>query len=197
MKYRTIRIAAVSTLLSAMCAGLALTGCSTSVANEEPGLGKVQAFLKQGDQDGYREARDYVDRLDTRSRNTLTPKMLKDDNPLVVYLGAARLVREKRYEEAAPVMAELIVTGGHGRELQTRMMTDWRQDADPATWPVMMSRVGRILMVNMESYLPDSRKRAEQFLVTALKLEVNKSFDREGAAAALMKLTRDVKHENS
>lgn len=193
MKRRTTGTLAVAAVAAAFSAGLALTGCSRTDANVEPGLGSVQSLLKGGDEESYRQASQYVEQLDSRTRNSLTLKMLKDGNPLVVYLGAARLVREKLYDRAAPVMAELIATSGGERELQSRMDLDWRTDADPATWSMMMSRVGRILMVNMESYQPDSRKRAEYFLVTMLKLEVNKPFNKVDAATALTRLGREAR----
>lgn len=197
MNNRITKAVVACTLMGGMFAGLALSGCSTSAANVEPGLGTVHVLLKKRDQKGYEEACRYFGNLDSRTQNSLTPLMLKDENPLVVYLGASRLVREKMYDEAAPVMAELIVNGRNERELQERMKIDWRVDRNPATWPAMMNKVGRILMVNMESYQPDSKKRADQFLVTMLKLETNKPFNKEDATSALMKLSHEAKMGNS
>lgn len=197
MKISITRIVSIAAVVTTICAGLALTGCSTSVANVDPGLGSIHALLEKGDKNGYDEACAYFEKLDTRSKNTLIPQMLKDENPLVVYLGATRLVRDKMYDEAAPVMAELVVNGKNGRELQERMEKDWRSDRHAATWPAMMSKVGRILTMNMESYLPESKERAEQFLVTMLKLETNKHFNKQDAISVLMKLSRDAKMENS
>lgn len=190
--HHSTRTIIATTLGAALLAGVALTGCSTSVASVEPSLGRVHALLGKGDQNGYAAARTYFEQLDTRTRNTLTPQMLKDENPLVAYLGASRLVKDKMYDEAAPVMAELVVRGKHERELQQLMENDWRTDPDPATWPTMMSKVGRILTVNMLNYLPDSQKRAENFLITMLKLETNKPFNSVDAITALTRLSREA-----
>ncbi len=193
MSKQKIKTTVVSTLMAAMFSGLALTGCSTSVANVEPTLGKIHSLLKKGDRSSYSEACDYVAQLDTRTRNSLTTLMLKDKNPLIVYMGASRLVTEKMYDAAAPVMAELIVNGQMDGQLEQRMEQDWQADHNAATWPTMMSKVGRILTVNMDSYLPDSKNRAQYFLITTLKLETNKPFNNEDAPSAIIKLSRDAK----
>ena len=178
-------------------ASLALAGCTTSNGAAEAPLDKVHALLQQGEQVGYPETGRYLLQLDPQTRSALVPRMLRDENPLMVYLGGAILVRQKRYDEAAPVMVALIIGGQGERNIQNHMEDDWRHDVDPATWPNMMSRVGRILIVNLDADSPATRKRAEQFLIDMLHLEVNKSFNREDAVSAVLKLSRELKQGNS
>lgn len=176
---------------------LALAGCTISKEATESPLEKVHALLQQGEQVGYPETSHYLLQLDPQTRSALATKMLRDEKPLVVYLGGAILVRQKRYDEAAPVMASLIIGGRDERNLQNHMEDDWRHDVDPAIWPNMVSRVGRILIVNLDADSPEVRNRAEQFLINMLHLEVNKPFNREDAVSAVLKLSRELKQGKS
>jgi hypothetical protein len=178
-------------------ASLAISACTSSSATDEPHLEKVHALLEQSEKNGYQEACRYLHRLDELTQYTLAVKMLRDENPLVVYLGGAFLVHQKRYDEAAPVMTALILNDKDESDLLNHMVFDWRLDADPATWPNMMSRVGRALIISMESYPLESRKRAEHFLVDMLHLEVNKPFNQEDAVTAVIRLKRGLKQGNS
>jgi len=184
-------------LMPVLFATLAFTGCTTSSGTEEPHLEKIHALLQQGEQAGYPEACRYLLGLDQQTRSALAARMLRDENSLVVYLGDTILVRQKQYDEAAPVMAKLITDSRNERDLQSHMEYDWQHDVDPATWPNMVSRVGRILIVNLDDYSPESRKQAEQFLVDMLHLEVNKPFSREDAVTAVLKLSRGLKQGTS
>ena len=176
---------------------LALAGCTASKGAAGTPLEKVHALLQQGEQVGYPETSRYLLQLDPQTRSALATKMLRDENPLVVYLGGEILVRQKRYDEAASVMATLIINGRDERNLQNHMEDDWRHDVDPTTWPNMVSRVGRILIVNLDADSPEVRNRAEQFLIDMLHLEVNKPFNREDAVSAVLKLSRELKQGNS
>jgi hypothetical protein len=176
---------------------LAVSGCTNSTAIEEPHLEKVHALLEQGDSNDYPEACRYLQNLTENTRIAVAQQLLLDENPLVVYLGGSLLVRQKRYDEAASVMAQLIVNGRDDRDLLNHMEFDWRHDPDPATWANMMSRVGHTLIVGMGSYQPESRIRAEQFLVEMLHLEVNKPFNQEDAVTAILKLSRGLKQVKS
>jgi hypothetical protein len=188
----------IKLMLSLICIGLVATGCSYSLALEEPHLEKVQAMLAQGEQNGYPAADRYLRKLDMQTQHALATKMLRSDNPLEVYLGGSLLVRQKHYDEVAPVMVRLVLEEGTaGHDLRSRMESDWRHDADPETWPNMVTRVGHTLIVNMGSYQPESRNKAEQFLAGALHLEANKPYSQEDAITAVLKLSRGLKQENS
>ena len=180
-------------MMITLCASLAFAGCTSSNATEEPHIEKIHLLLQQGEKDGYPEASRYLQRLDEQTQSALARRMLRDENPAVAYLGGSLLVRQKRYDEAASVMAALILNGRNEHVLRNRMEFDWRHDTNPATWPNMMSRVGRILIVSRESAPPESRKRAEHFLIDMLDLEVNKNFTPEDAVSAIMKLKRELK----
>lgn len=85
----------------------------------------------------------------------------------------------------------MIAAGNDESDLQSHMKDDWHYDANPATWPNMMSRVDRILIINLDKYSPESLKNAEQFLVDMLHVEVNKPFNKEDAVTAMLKLERE------